>query len=308
MLGIAKPIYQIRSGDSGYYLHDAPSGFIEKKFYDKLINDLKYSELTQDTTLYFSKSSTFPRLKLENTGFKRCIKLDKADFVIINPSSLTNNCTSFHVIETDTVIYLVYYGDLYYKRDKLETFLGFKIKDYGMMNFYEMTEKRKDLFDLIHQPNVKLVHDDALNKMINKSDEILDKDSMINIYSMLKSSDLDTVELGLKMLTGFNVDKTPLTISAMLLSTNRWWFTNAKTNVLVQNMLKQLDIYSKRSGTHFPYNIKCLYTYEKTASEYDKELAKSLLFDKIVDHFSQLCTNDINYFKMFNVDVKIDIS
>lgn len=308
MLGIAKPIYQIRSGDSGYYLHDAPSGFIEKKFYDKLIKDLKYSELTQDTTLYFSKSSTFPRLKLENTGFKRCIKLDKADFVIINPSSLTNNCTSFHVIETDTVIYLVYYGDLYYKRDKLETFLGFKIKDYGMMNFYEMTEKRKDLFDLIHQPNVKLVHDDALNKMINKSDEILDKDSMINIYSMLKSSDLDTVELGLKMLTGFNVDKTPLTISAMLLSTNRWWFTNAKTNVLVQNMLKQLDIYGKRSGTHFPYNIKCLYTYEKTASEYDKELAKSLLFDKIVEHFSRLCTGDIEFFKMFNVNIKIDIS
>jgi len=308
MIGIAKQIYQIRSGDSGFYLHDAPSGFIEKKFYDKLIKDLKYSELTQDTTLYFSKSSNFPRLKLENTGFKRCIKLDKADFVIINPNSLTNSSTSFHVIETDTTIYLVYYHDLYYKRDKLENFLGFKIQDYGIMHFYEMTEKRKDLFDLIHQSNVKFVHDDTLNKVINKGDEILDKDSMMNIYSMLKSSDLDTVELGLKMLTGFNVDKTPLTISVMLLLNHRWWFTNARTNVLVQNMLKQLDICNKRSGAHFPYNITCLHIYKETASEYDKELAKSLLFDKIIGHFSRLCTSDIEFFKIFNVNVKIDIS
>lgn len=308
MLGIPKQIYQIKKDDSGFCLHDAPSGFIEKKFYDKLIKDLEYSELTQDATLYFSKSSTFPRLKLENTGFKRCIKLDKADFVIINPSSLTNNCTSFHVIETDTTIYLMRYYDFYYKRSELETFLGFKIQDYGTMYFYEMTEKRKDLFDLIQQPNVKLVHDITLNKTINKGDDILDKDSMMNIYSMLKSSDVDTVELGLKMLTSFNVDKTPLTISAMLLLNNRWWFTNARTNVLVQNMLKQLDIYNKRSGTHFPYNLKCLYIYEKTASEYDKELSKSLLFGKIVDHFSRLCTGDIEFFKMFNVNVKIDIS
>ena len=65
MLGITKQIYQIRSGDSGFYLHDAPSGFIEKKFYDKLIKDLEYSELTQDTTLYFSKSFS----KLKNIEF-----------------------------------------------------------------------------------------------------------------------------------------------------------------------------------------------------------------------------------------------
>ena len=128
----------------------------------------------------------------------------------------------------------------------------------------------------MQEPNVKFISDDELNRTINKSDQILDKETMMTIHDMLASSDHDTIELGLKMLTGFNIDETPLTISTLLLLNQRWWITNARTNVLVQNMIKQLDISNKRASYGFPYSIAYLRSTAEKASEYDKELTKSL--------------------------------
>ena len=309
MIGFNKPVYCIRESDTGYCLDNFTGNFIEKKYYDELIKKIEYSKLTKDATLYFSKSSSFPRLKLENTGFKRCIKLDKADFVVINPSSLTDLTEEWFAIETDTTIYLGRYWTIYRRRTDLENFLGFTISSDMMINIraYELSEKRKDLLKLLQEPNVKFISDDELNRTINKSDQILDKETMMTIHDMLASSDLDTIELGLKMLTGFNIDETPLAISTLLLLNQRWWTTNARTNVLVQNMIKQLDISNKRASCGFPYCISYLRSTAEKANEYDKELTKSLIFDKIVKYITVNLSKDIEFFKLFNTDIKIEI-
>ena len=257
MIGCNKPVYWIRESNTGYYLVNFAENFIEKKYYDELIKKIEYSELTKDATLYFSKSSNFPRLKLENTGFKRCIKLDKADFVVINPKSLTNSIEGWWAIETDSTIYLGNYWTIHSRRTELEKFLGFTVSSNMITTIhgYELSEKRKDLLKLLQELNVKFISDNELNKTINKSDQILDKETMMTIHNMLKSSDIDTIELGLKMLTGFNINETPLTISVLLLLDQRWWISNARTNVLVQNMIKQLDISNKRVSSGYPYSI-----------------------------------------------------
>lgn len=309
MLGCNKPVYWIRESGIGYCLDDFTENFVEKQYYDELIKKIKYSELTKNTTLYFSKSSNFPRLKLENTGFKRCIKLDKADFVVINPSSLTDLTETWYAIETDTTIYLGSYWTIYRNRTELEKFLGFTVSSSMLITIraYELSEKRKDLLKLLQEPNIKFISDDELNRTINKSDQILDKETMMTIHDMLASSDLDTIELGLKMLTGFNIDETPLTISTLLLLNQRWWTTNARTNVLVQNMIKQLDISNKRASCGFPYCISYLRSTAEKANEYDKELTKSLIFDKIVKYITVNLSKDIEFFKLFNTDIKIEI-
>ncbi len=309
MLGCNKLIYWIRECDTGYCLDDFTENFVEKQYYDELIKKIKYSELTKNTTLYFSKSSNFPRLKLENTGFKRCIKLDKADFVVINPKSLTDLTEWWYAVETDTTIYFGSYWTIYRHRAELEKFLGFTISSDMLTSIrgYELSEKRKDLLKLLQEPNIKFISDDELNRTINKSDQILDKETMMAVHDMLASSDLDTIELGLKMLTGFNIDETPLTISTLLLLNQRWWMTNARTNVLVQNMIKQLDISNKRVSSGFPYNISYLRSTAEKANEYDKELTKSLIFDKIVKYITANLSKDIEFFKLFNTDIKIEI-
>ena len=36
-------------------------------------------------TVYFSPASKYPRFKLANSSFKRCIKLEKADYYVYSP-------------------------------------------------------------------------------------------------------------------------------------------------------------------------------------------------------------------------------
>lgn len=46
-------------------------------------NIIKKENINQSATLYFDKACTFPRYKLQDTNFKRCVKLDKADYIVI---------------------------------------------------------------------------------------------------------------------------------------------------------------------------------------------------------------------------------
>lgn len=306
MIGLTKQVHCIKRDDAKYYIDsfDVTNG-VERTHYDTLIKNISCSELQESATLYFSKSSTFPRIKLENSKFKRCIKIDKADYVVINPKTISNRVCSSYYIETDDKIILGSYYQFYYRRDEVEKDLGIKIDNVKTLYFYELTEKREDLIKLIQNPNLKLITDDMLNVAINKTDQLLDLDTANMILDMLCATDNDSVELGLKMLTGFNISKTPLTISTMLLLNNRWYSTNARTNVLVSNMLKQLDILNKRVGSSFPYCIKYIGNIE--TNDYDKSLAKSLIFEKTKTYINGLLESEINFFKKYNINITVEI-
>ena len=49
----------------------------------KYINENTVTEIKGNSKLFFTKSSNFPRFKLSDTTFSKCIKLEKADYVVI---------------------------------------------------------------------------------------------------------------------------------------------------------------------------------------------------------------------------------
>ena len=70
-----------------------------KKYLKNDISTVK--SIPNKSKLYFDKSSKFPRFKLEQTEYKRCIKIDKADYIVSkaekpNLYSMRYNC----IIET----------------------------------------------------------------------------------------------------------------------------------------------------------------------------------------------------------------
>lgn len=308
VLGISKEVVELRRSETGYSLEPMKVKWIEKTYYKYLVSQIQYVDLKPHTTLYFSKSSNFPRVKLENSCFKRCIKVDKADYVVINPDSLTTNEITHHYIDLGDKICLASYYDTYYNKDDVEKFLGCEVDSRKTMTFYELTEKRNDLVQLMIDPSVEFISDDTLNKSINEGDETLDESTMMAIYGMLNSTDTESIELGLKMLTGFNLNKTPVTISTLLLLNQRWYHTNAYTNVLVQNMMEQLNMSSMRgASSFFPGNIMPLRTYFRNhqVDEYDKALAKKLIIEHAKKHVLIKMAEDEKF--LANYDIKINI-
>ena len=49
----------------------------------KYISENTVTEIKGNSKLFFTKSSNFPRFKLSDTTFSKCIKLEKADYVVI---------------------------------------------------------------------------------------------------------------------------------------------------------------------------------------------------------------------------------
>ena len=69
----------------------------------------KSASLKKGSTLYFGKTSKFPRFKLASTSdYKRCIKLDKADFVVLgNAIPADYHGSNCIVIEDDKNVYFI---------------------------------------------------------------------------------------------------------------------------------------------------------------------------------------------------------
>ena len=48
------------------------------------LDSSRFGTLADSGVLFFDKSATFPRYKLAESNYKRCIKVEKADFIVIS--------------------------------------------------------------------------------------------------------------------------------------------------------------------------------------------------------------------------------
>lgn len=186
-------------------------------------------------TLYFGKTSGFPRFKLSESDFKRCIKLEKADVVVVG--NLDINQEQFDcILEDEEYIYIIdnWKAKNYIRcrdpknRAAWDTDYVQYIKDNGL--FYgSKIEKiysgiasvtiRNIAFDLENIMNgtyKNIVTDKELDGVINKNFDTLGVDDLTSICDMLDSPDKTTQGLGLKMLCGYNINDVVLTVRTIL--------------------------------------------------------------------------------------------
>lgn len=276
------------------------SVIIEKSLKDikAAINAAK-GTLTPNGTLFFGKSSTYPRFKLSNSGFKRCIKINKADNVVLgelngsewgpyefyedenyvyeftNPKNkyiICNDWAKKNEWNKDPVAYI--------KNHHL--FYGTEFKPCYKGIFSEFnTNDTNDVLKILDGTYKNLIQDVDLDKAINTTFDTLTAEDLESICAMLDSPDRTTQGLGLKMLTGFNVQKTPLTLRTILgtrshLQNNTEWKT-----VGVQQVLTSIDWKGFRTSPFNMYNIITPGGKKNTATEYDQSLCKIMYITEI---------------------------
>lgn len=234
------------------------------------------SKINRSSVLYFDKSCTFPRYKLQDTTFKRCIKLDKADYVVIPRLSKSVVTGEF---SSKSIKYKCYYNsrELYFTETLYNKYSSLRNIAEEIENSSFMYTSSKEEACLINNiftlyNNKSIIYEDELDFIISSNLEKLDEESMFSIYEMLNSSDYSSVELGCKLLTSFNVFETSLTVAFLLFLTQDHWIQNkAAKSVGFQSMLQTLNYPTSGFGYIDPifekYTIQC---------EEDKELVKKL--------------------------------
>lgn len=277
-----------------------------------LKNDISTVKSIPDKSkLYFDKSSKFPRFKLEQTDYKRCIKINKADYIVAKAEEpdYRYGTNYISIIETPNG----YYGTREnITKTECSNLLNIATNLITMHNEsikYKLTQSELVYLNCItNKYSIPMILDDDLNLAVDKLNPVLTIDDVDQIYTMLKSSDPETAGLGLKILTNYNVSETPCSARFILGSTNHEWrWSNAKTGVSVKNMLESIDYY-RIYRTSFPDILYYCKKNDEEITDTDKQLMQHLIMRKTEDYIKGANYNIIDQVSKFGINVEITIS
>lgn len=278
-------------------------GYEEKDYENKLQNVLNKSNINLKSTLYFDKGSSFPRLKLDGTDFKRCIKIDKADCIVI--PKVKTIFVKFPVnykykIEQNNIVYLLTEN----LKDDYPC-LANLLESYEGTSGYYYSNIKKDaetIYNILANYNKPLIFEKELDSIISKDLEKLDQESIESIYDMLRSKDASSVELGCKLLSSFDVNECNLTTSILLFLTQDSWIINkGSKSVLFKNMLNTINY------PDYGYRIVDYVFKEHAAvSDKDRTLAKNLIKPWIIQTIEQIAQFNIEKCP-FKVNIEVEV-
>lgn len=278
-------------------------GYNEDDFKNKLKNIVDKSNINLKSTLFFDKGSTFPRLKLDGTDFKRCIKLNKADYVVIpniKANFVTFNDKYKYKIEKNNIVYLL---TEIAKQDY--PCLANLIEPFDDISGYFYTDTKKEaqtIYSMLAEYNRPFIYEKELDAIISKDLEKLDKENVESIYDMLNSTDASSIELGCKLLSSFDVNEANLTTSILLFLTQDHWIQNKGSNsVLFKNMLNSINY------PEYGYRvIDYVFKEHGAVSDKDRELAKWLVRPWIIKTIEQVTNFHIDKCP-FKINIEIEV-
>lgn len=317
IVGITKPIklMSVRENraSNGVYTYRVEEsktlyGFNDSDILDfspepKRFKPEQFGTLIDSATLYFDKSATFPRYKLEGTNYKRCIKVDKADFIVISKDIRPEKSyRTVVVFEDDKHVYVV--NNHSSNTNQAFTNSGYNVKHLYTRRPYIYNQSSQILLTI---PSKPLITDEELNKKIDKAvSPIMTLDDAKQMITMLNSPDTSVIDLGLKLLAGFSTTATPFSIKTILLTNKKWTSTNARNSVGVKTLLSSLNITRFQAESRFPWNIQYL-NDGNVYSEEDLKMGRSLLKISIENYINSALQREIEIFEGPNVGFKINI-
>lgn len=306
------------------------SNNIKWKISSKILGSAIKGKIPEDSKLYFTKNSQFPRFKLTETNFKRKLKLDAADYVVVKDGMFDmdefHDCTIFkcdegiYILKNTENAYSVSrsiedsvrcgwystaaktaYKDVHTKGlSQIFKNLGITVTNLTILksNVYVSVANSSDfLIKVVENTfNKPIITDESLDSQINGTLEVLDEDTINTLYDMLTSSDFSNRSIGLKLLCGFNVTETPLTVRLLLSLRNSTPFScNEFNSVGVKQVRESVNHRSLwntsigrqdrgfiEAGTHW-WNF-ILRTEDKQYNELDLKLSR-ILIKKELDRY-----------------------
>lgn len=239
--------------------------------------------------LYFIKGTTFTKNALTGSKLKRKLHIQSASDVVVSDKVISNVLCfkNVHLFETDDYFYAFdlrsnasfdpkwYLKKEYAVRD---------CKDLGLLSLYN--SKNADILKLMFDYKDKnVVRPLTVETALKNSSSVLTEADVDSIRSMLKSSDHDTIELGIKLLHGHNYLKTPSLTKFMLLENDEAMkILTSNTSIIYKTMVETLKLSRSLSGSDLTWTRSVNY---KNASEDEKALIQSFLKKVYIEYYEK---------------------
>lgn len=220
------------------------SVIIDPIYNDKInnvnLNTNCITNIPENSVFYFGKTSKFPRFKLKAHNYKRCNTYEKSNIQVIKNIEY-RKIKDVCIFEKDDVYYIVpeLENRAFYKKNYItgvsywtwktlsfpstdekikyiKKMYGFEDPIYIGTIFTTSCNEWEDLLKIIENKFTCVITDDNLDKVINKKMDNVTEADVDLLQDLLWSRDLASLELGLKMLMGYNCSKYSSTIKLLL--------------------------------------------------------------------------------------------
>jgi len=181
--------------------------------------------------IYFSDDVVFPRRKFSKKyPNNKLVSIDKADVVIIDPSKMLHRLGWYH-----------------YNRD----FYSLSNGNYSQEPTNKLRDKKDDISGFIFH-NEKIIKECISLMQIDKifvdvknvnlpSEEVMTEESFNRINDMLSSTDPLMVNMGMNLMTAYDMDKDKYKLSMLLkMNWQNWSQKKDKPNVEVKSFLSKM--------------------------------------------------------------------
>lgn len=295
------------------------NGFVYPKTDLTSIEDsFKTTTIKPGTRLYFDQSSGFPRFKLSVSNNKRCIKVPKADYIVVSGNTDYKNPDKiFYVLEDDNRIYIVeelefnsWFGTLSNFESKLSGFLSFsnlRLTHQGRL--YSFLKDNVYLMKYATgEYTVPYITDRDLDKIICNMCPDLTYDELLSIVDMINSEDASVVQLGMKALSAYNVEKYRLTLR-LILMTRHNWYLYTKNTVGTKQLIETLDINSHFINDDFGYSARFADDGKTSYTVEDVALSKQIGLKLLKEWLQRMYDNNFrdNNYKWLPDERKIEL-
>lgn len=288
------------------------------KIEDTIVPLIDISNVNRSGTLYFDKHAEFPRFQLDSSDFKRCIKVDKADYIVLETNQFNSNnifTREGYLFSMNQQYLFIHKEDLDYYKTNIDKFIpkfqsfvsnfnwaegnywktefqSVKLIYSGTLVFY--LAKDECLIKYYKgEYNKPFILTEDLISMINDSLPIPTKEELISIQDMLASPDDDTVRLGIKILSSYDVEKWKLSILTLLIFNDRWLNLGIQNTVTTKKLVKSLDFrytYTVENTEWFSkYSRLSWYDdVSKDTSQDDRDFCKEIITSTYVDYLNNV--------------------
>ena len=307
---------------------------VNKRLKELSINS---SEINDLKTIYFDPASTYPRYKLrENSDLKKVLKIEKADAVISQNEYTYSDRLNPGLVFKDNFdnLYLINFFSIKYIKDKSfqENYENCKvledqINDYRTANNMELITDLKiiekngyietniklatSLYNLFNI-YTKIVLEKDIDLLINKNLLDMTNEEYDQINSMLSSTDENTVELGLNLLSGYNINDNICKIGTLIvLNATNIFYNKGSNRVGFQQIISTLNI-NKVDAIRAEKRIGALINYLKNLVElsnneedkiYERNCLLIFLKKELIDKYNELNS----YVSSKDIKIKLEL-
>lgn len=290
--------------DSAFFAYNKNKDFI------KNIRSRLVSNIEENSKIYFYKQSKFPRFKLQETSYKRVIKQDKADYFEIPKIPDYSYFGDFYIFENDCAIFMVNAniisvyadGDLKIFLEKLESIenrSNFNPEPTYIGPVYKTKKSESYIFDFVEKfPNIKIILDSKMNEIVSKAFQPITENDINTILPMLRSTDSETIGLGLKLLANTDITVTPYLAYLILNNTYyKWRYNSVKTSVSVAQMISSLNFqpfeYDRTALTVYYIYCKCKSFFKKEPTDEEIRLIREkFVIPKEIEFFNRFIISE----------------